>query len=150
MIALSRPRPASITIFAIVFFADALIACVGGLFAIPARQTYLQTLIPIIPWSPDAVIVWQSAWFSIALIPIGMIWLSAVRFARWLVTIMAVPKLLGLVFLLSRVWDQVGAYTLGGLTTSLLAPFAVVMLFTPASNRWFAQRGAVGDPAIFE
>jgi hypothetical protein len=149
MIALSRTRPLSITIFAIASFADALIACVGGLFNIPARQTYLQTLIPLLSWSPDAVIVWQSAWLSIALIPIAMIWLAAVRFARWLVTIMAVPKLLGIVTLAAQGWDVIGTLGPVWLAISLLSLLAVGMLFTPASNRWFAHKDGA-DPAIFE
>ncbi len=150
MIPLSRRRPVSITIFALAFFIHALIECVGGFFNIPSRQAYLQTLFPIVPWSRDAVIVWQSAWLSIALIPIAMIWLSAVRFARWLVTLMAVPKLLGFVFVILQGWAVIGALNLGGLATSLLALLAVLMLFTPASNRWFAQKGNQADSAIFE
>jgi hypothetical protein len=152
MIALSRPRPLSITLFALAFFGAALLVFIHGLLNIPDRQAYLAKLIPAVEWSRDAVIVWQSMWLSIALIPIAMVWLSAVRFARWMVTIMVAPKLLGLLFMATGDWRLLGIIGPLMITSHLLSTVAVALLFTPASNRWFA--GSFGHDgnaaAIFE
>ncbi|HSJ78820.1 MAG TPA: hypothetical protein VK913_08825, partial [Erythrobacter sp.] len=107
------------------------------------------TLIPAVDWSREAVIVWLSMWLSIALIPIAMVWLSAVRFARWMVTIMAAPKLLSLLLVATKDWRLIGVFGLIPLVSLLLTLIAVVLLFTSASNRWFAHKGDV-DPAVFE
>ncbi len=148
MIPLSRTRPVSINIFAAAFLAAALIAFLDGLRDIPGLQEVLSVNVPQIAWSRDAVIVTLSARLSIALIPIAMVWLSAVRFARWMVTVLALGKLLMLP-------DGIGAIAAGGavdtawLTALVLGLLAVAMLFTPASNRWFARQPE-NDPAVFE
>jgi hypothetical protein len=95
------------------------------------------------------VIVWFSAWLSIAFIPIAMVWLSAVRFARWLVTIVAGVKLLGLVVLGANEPRNLFILPTIALVSLLLQVAAVALLFTPASNRWFKDRGEA-DPAVFE
>lgn len=152
MIALSRARPVSINIFAAAFLSAALIAFLDGIEDIPGFQAIMRAHVPQIDWTRDAVIVWQSARLSIALIPIAMVWLSAVRFARWMVTVMVLVKLLNL--------PEGHRFITGGgagepLVSSawwvamLFSLFAVAMLFTPASNRWFAEKGGV-DPAVFE
>lgn len=148
MIALSRSRPPSINIFAAAFLAAAVIAFLDGLWDIPAFQELMRINLPEYVWSRDAVIVTLSARLSIALIPIAMVWLSAVRFARWMVTVLALGKLLMLP-------DGIRAIAAGGavdtawLTALLFGLLAVAMLFTPASNRWFARKEE-GDPAVFE
>jgi hypothetical protein len=149
MIPLSRRRPASISTFAAAFLGSALLAFLEALVSIPDQQIQLGQLLPAVDWSRDAVIVWQSAWLSIALIPIAMVWLSAVRFARWMVTIMAAPKLLGLLLVLANGWHFIEMTSPVWLLSQLLALTAVALLFTPASNRWFADKGGV-DPAVFE
>jgi hypothetical protein len=149
MIALSRDRPRDINLFAALFFGAALLAFLGGLLNIPGQQAYLRQLVPAVPWSRDAVIVWQSAWLSIALIPIAMVWLSAVRFARWMVTIMAVPKLAGLALVAAKGIAMIAALDPFLAASALLTLLAVALLFTPASNRWFADKGGI-DPAVFE
>lgn len=148
MIALSRTRPLTINVFAAAFLAAAVIALVDGLTDIPAVQALLAANMPDIAWSRDAVIVTLSARFSIALIPIAMVWLSAVNFARWMVTVMALGKLFSLPEGLALVADG-GAIDTAWLTSLVLGLLAVAMLFTPASNRWFAQKQEA-DPAVFE
>ncbi len=148
MIALSRRRPASITIFAIAFFGAALPQFIGGLFDIPGQQAYLQKLFSAFDWSREWVIVWRSAWLSIALIPIAMVWLSAVRLARWMVTVMALFKL-GAVLMVLPAMLEYGLIQPLVLASTMLDLFAVAMLFTPASNRWFSKEQEA-DPAIFE
>lgn len=149
MIALSRARPLTINIFAAAFLAAAVIALVDGLGDIAAIRALLTESLSDILWSRDAVIVALSARFSIALIPVAMVWLSAVRFARWMVTVMALGKLLNLPEGLAAIAGG-GAIDTAWLTALLLGLLAVVMLFTPASNRWFAQKAEAPDPAIFE
>lgn len=148
MIALSRTRPLSINIFAAAFLAAAVIAFLDGIEDIPGFQAIMRAHVPQIDWTRDAVIVWQSARLSIALIPIAMVWLSAARFARWMVTILALGKLLNLpdgIRLIVRGAPVDTAW----LASLVLGLIAVAMLFTRASNRWFAQKGGV-DPAVFE
>lgn len=148
MIPLFRTRPLTINVFAAAFLAAALIALVDGLRDIPALQALLRANVPGIDWSRDAVIVTLSARFSIAFIPIALVWLTAANFARWMVTVMVLGKLINLP-------DGVRLVAAGGqidtawLTALALGLLAVAMLFTPASNRWFAQQ-AEADPAVFE
>lgn len=149
MITLSRRRPGSITAFAILFFSAALLAFLEGILSLADQQVQLQRSYSALTWTRDAVIVWQSMWLSIALIPIAMVWLSAVRFARWMVTAMAALKLLGLVMVASKGWAVLGMLSPFWLMSPLLSLLAVALLFTPASNRWFADKGGV-DPAVFE
>ena len=148
MIALSRTRPLSINIFAAAFLASALIAFLDGLWDIPAMQALLRQGAPQLEWSRDAVIVTLSARLSIALIPVAMVWLSAVSFARWMVTVMALGKIINLPEGLRAIADG-GTVDTAWLVSLALGLLAVAMLFTPASNRWFADKGRV-DPAVFE
>lgn len=152
MIALSRTRPMSINFFAAAFLSAALIAFLDGMQDIPGFQAMMRANVPQIDWTRDAAIVTLSARLSIALIPIAMVWLSAVRFARWMVTALSLVKLLNL--------PQGHRLITGGgagepladaawVAAMMLGLFAVAMLFTPASNRWFAEKGGV-DPAVFE
>lgn len=148
MIPLSHSRPFTINIFAAAFLAAALIAFLDGLRDIPAMQALLSVNVPGIDWSRDAVIVTLSARLSIALIPIAMVWLSALRFARWMVTVLGLGKLLSLPEGIRLIADGAPLDT-AWLTSLVLGLFAIVMLFTPASNRWFSGKGAA-DPAVFE
>lgn len=148
MIALSRTRPLSINIFAAAFLASAMIAFLDGLWDIPAMQALLREGAPDFAWSRDTVIVIVSARLSIALIPVAMVWLSAVRFARWMVTVLALGKLIYLPEGV-RLIAEGGTIDTAWFVTFTLGLLAVAMLFTPASNRWFAKQPEQ-DPAIFE
>jgi hypothetical protein len=149
MIALSRRRPVSITVFGVLFLASALVIYAEHMLDLSGEQRVLQRIYPWFTWSRDAVIVWFSAWLSIALIPIAMVWLSAVRFARWLVTIFAGVKLLGLVVLGANEPRNLFILPTIALVSLLLQVAAVALLFTPASHRWFRDKGGA-DPAVFE
>lgn len=148
MIALSRTRPASINIFASAFLASAVIAFLDGLGDIPELQQMLRANAPGLDWSRDAVIVTLSARLSIALIPVAMVWLSAVRFARWMVAFLGLGKLLNVPEGV-RLIAAGGAIDSAWLASLALSLLAVAMLFTPASNRWFEVRKG-DDPAVFE
>lgn len=148
MIPFARTRPFSINIFAAAFLAAAVIAFLDGLRDIPAFQELMRVNLPQIDWTRDAVIVTLSARLSIALIPIAMVWLSAVRSARWMLTVLALGKLLMLPDGL-RAIAAGGAADTAWLVSLLLGLLAAAMLFTPASNRWFARQSE-NDPAVFE
>lgn len=148
MIALSRSRPISINIFAAAFLAAALVAFLDGMRDLPAFQNYMGQAVPEIVWTRDAAIVTLSARLSIALIPVAMVWLSAVRFARWMVTVLGLGKLLNVPESL-RLAAAGGQIDPAWLTSLVLGVLAIVMLFTPASNRWFADKGAA-EPEVFE
>lgn len=144
MIPLARRRPASITIFAVAFLAAAVLSCIDGLVRIPVVLKYDSSFLGL---SRDGLIVWHSAWLSIALIPVAMVWLSAVRFARWMVSIMAIAKLGGFLMALPVLPMIVRMQPLW-LASLMLGLPAVALLFTPASNRWFALKGEV-NPEVF-
>lgn len=146
MIPLSRRRPGSITGFAILFAAAAVLSLVDGLVRLPETLAATQKLYPWV--SRDMMIVWHSAWLTIALIPVAMVWLSAIRLARWLVSIGALLRLAGL----AAGWKLLPWLVIEQpiwAAAWLLSLVAVALLFTPASNRWFAHRGEF-DPAVFE
>jgi hypothetical protein len=143
------PRPHSITIFAATFLASAVIAYLGGLSDIPAHQALLGDNVPEIAWSRDRVIVLLSARLSIALIPVALVWFFAANFARWMVTLLALGKLINLPAAAKMISNE-QSLDPAWLVSLLLAMLAVFLLFTPASNRWFARRDDAPDPAIFE
>ena len=152
MIPLSRTRPLTINIFAAAFLSAALIAFIDGMQDLPGFQAAMRASLPQIGWTRDAAIVTLSARLSIALIPIAMVWLSAVRFARWMVTILWGIKLLNLPEGHRFITGGGAGEPLTGPSwwaAMLLGLIAVAMLFTRASNRWFADRGGV-DSAVFE
>ncbi|PKP96969.1 MAG: hypothetical protein CVT76_05550 [Alphaproteobacteria bacterium HGW-Alphaproteobacteria-15] len=144
----SGSRPLAIRIFAAAFLVSALIAYLDGLGNIPTYQALLRANVPEVAWSQDVVIVTLSARLSIALIPIALVWLTAANFARWMVTVLALGKLINVPEAVQIVaqGDRIDPAWAASLTLGLLA---VTMLFTPASNRWFAHKGEV-DPAVFE
>jgi hypothetical protein len=148
MIPLSRTRPLTINVFAAAFLAAAVIALVDGLADIPAMQALLSEAVPWAPWSRDAVIVTLSARFSIALIPIALVWLTAANFARWMVTVLALGKLVNLPEGVRNL-AQGGPIDASWLVSLVLGLLAVAMLFAPGSNRWFAK-SQEADPAVFE
>lgn len=142
------PRPLAIRVFAAAFLASAIVAFCDGLWDIPAQAAMMAQEVPQITWSRDAIIVMLSARLSIALIPIMLVWLLAANFARWMVTVLALGKLINLPDAVRLVAG--GADVDVAFATSLgLGLLAVAMLFTPGANRWFAK-AEEADPAVFE
>lgn len=142
------PRPLTIRVFAAAFLASAIIAYLDGLWNIPAQLAMLRANVPDFAWSEDAVIVLLSARLSIALIPIALVWLLASNFARWMVTVLGLGKLIN-VPMAVRLVAEGGQIDPAWLTSLALGVVAVAMLFTPASNRWFARKDLL-SPDIFE
>lgn len=142
------PRPLTIRVFAAAFLASAIIAYIDGLWNIPSQLVMFRSYLPEFAWSEDAVIVLLSARLSIALIPIALVWLLASNFARWMVTVLGLGKLINVPMAVSLVAEdrQIDPAWLSSFALGLLA---VAVLFTPASNRWFARKDAP-SPEIFE
>lgn len=105
---------------------------------LPATIARFGQSIPQIGWTRDHAIVALSARLSIALIPIAMIWLRAIRFARWMVLALALSKLAGIPAVVvaygrGDALDPIWVATLG------LSLVAAALLFAPGSNRWFRK-----------
>jgi hypothetical protein len=148
MIPLSRPRPTPINIFAAAFLTAAFLPFLEGITQLGLAETRLQIAYPAFPWDRDRVIVWLSAWLTIALIPVGMVWLLAAPFARWLVagmTLLKAPAALtaGIVLLRGGVADPQPLVSFG------FALLGAIMLFLPDSRHWFL-RAKEADEAVFE
>ncbi|MEP3052024.1 MAG: hypothetical protein ABJP48_04700 [Erythrobacter sp.] len=141
-------RPWTIRLFAIAFLSAAAIDYVQGLSAISTLQMAYTQQFPWFDWTRDWAIVALSAMFSIAAIPVAMILMRAIRIARWLVTVFSIFKLLSLPQMIME-WVSLPHVSLLHLASPLLTLVAVVLLFTPSANRWFAQKKGSGL-AVFD
>ncbi|MEL6878180.1 MAG: hypothetical protein AAGL68_08800 [Pseudomonadota bacterium] len=132
------PRPAGINAFAAILLTLAAWNLVTALFDLPAQQETLAALGLGLEWNRDWTIVASSAWFTIELIPIALVWLMAKAFARWLIVGMAAIKTVLVLTNLPMLYAFPGV--LAGLSISLCA---VALLFTRGANEWFAPQGEV-------
>ncbi|MXO88537.1 hypothetical protein [Alteraurantiacibacter aestuarii] len=91
----------------------------------------------------DWVIVITSARLSIALIPVLLVWFLASRFARWMVTVLAIGRLINMPAIVGLLLQSDGAtfYPVTFLGAQALALFAAGMLFTPQARNWFDWKG---------
>ena len=135
-----RKHPWSIRLFAALFLLSGLIAFVDGLHDWQKLAAMLQARVPEITWTWDALVVLLSARLSIVLIPVALVWFLASRFAQWLVTIMALGKLINVPGAIALV--RAGSPLDPAWTASLvLSQIAVLLLFTPAARHWFRTKG---------
>lgn len=137
------PRPFSINLFAAILLALACWNLAAALFDLPAQQELLASLGLGLEWNRDWTIVTSSAWFTIELIPVALVWVAAARFARWFITAMAAIKVVLILTNLPMLYALPGI--LVGQSISLLA---VALLFTRGSNDWFASDQRI-DPETF-
>ena len=128
------PRPFAINLFAAILLTLACVNLTVALFDLPAQEELLASLGLGFEWNRDWTIVASSAWFTIELIPIALVWLTASRFARWFVTIMAVIKVVLILTNLPMLYAVPGI-----LIGQSISMGAVALLFTRAANDWFAQ-----------
>ncbi len=136
------PRPLSINLFAGVLVVLAVWNLATALFDLPTQEEFLRSLGLGLDWNRDRTIVTSSAWFTIELIPIALVWLAASRFARIFIACMAGVKLVLIVINLTTL------YALPGVAVGqLIALSAVALLFTRGANEWFSRREV--DPEIF-
>ncbi|OJW73919.1 MAG: hypothetical protein BGO57_02135 [Sphingomonadales bacterium 63-6] len=139
-------RPASIRLFALLFLAQAVCSFINGMRHIDREAIYLGSRISEIQFDHDGMIVILSARLSIALIPIALIWFLRAKFARWLVTLMALGGVV-------NVPEAIAIVQSGGdisplwLAATVLKPLSVAFLFTRSAHRWFARKDE--DVGIF-
>ncbi|MWV26422.1 hypothetical protein [Aurantiacibacter rhizosphaerae] len=129
------PRPWPIRLFAILFLGAALLRLVAGLYDPTRMIADLLNWLPRTAITTDLAIVALSAEFTIACIPVALVWFRAVRIARIVVGVMAGWRLFS--------FD--GAPWVFGLPVHQIAlglsMVAAALLFAPDSNRWLASRG---------
>lgn len=140
-------RPRAIRLFAILVFAEALLAYVYGMRDLDRAVSDLASRIPGLSFDHDIAIVLLSARFSIALIPIALIWFLRANFARWFVAIITLARLSSLpaMIALLKAGGSISSYWLA---SHVLAFFALACLFTPSARRWFRREDI--DAAAFE
>jgi hypothetical protein len=139
----SGPRPFAINLFAAILLGLACWHLAVALFDLPAQEEFLASLGLGFEWNRDWTIVASSAWFTIELIPIVLVWLTASRFARGFVTVMAVARVVLLLTNLPMLYALPGI-----LIGQAIWLGAVALLYTHAANQWFMHKEA--DPATFE
>lgn len=139
----SGPRPLSIHCFAVILLGLAIWNLSVALFDLPAQEELLRSLGVGLEWNRDWTIITSSAWFTIELIPIALVWLFASRFARGFIAGMAALKAVLLLTNLPVLYALPGI-----LAGQSMALAAVALLFTPRANDWFAKKEI--DPATFD
>ena len=135
-------RPWPINLFAVILLTIAGLNLAAALFDLPRQQEFLLSLGLGIEWNRDWAIVASSAWFTIELIPVALVWLIASRFARGFISVMAAIKALLIL------GDLLLLYALPGLLLGQgIALVAVTLLYHRDANDWFAKEEV--DPATF-
>ncbi|MEM7665304.1 MAG: hypothetical protein AAF250_05565 [Pseudomonadota bacterium] len=137
-------RPFSINLFAGILLTLACWNLTVALFDLPAQQEFLASLGLGLEWNRDWTIVTSSAWFTIELIPVALVWIAGSAFARGFITAMAAIKVALILTNLPMLYALPGI--LAGQSISLAA---VALLFTRGANEWFASEPQV-DPHTFK
>ncbi len=129
------------------FIVAALLAFADGMQHLDRNAVYLAERVPELAWSRDAVIVTLSARLSIALIPTALVWFFASNFARWMVTVIGVGKLINVpaAVRIAEAGNAISPYWAASLIVGLIA---VALLFTPDARRYFSRRREV-NAAVF-
>ncbi|MBD2843133.1 hypothetical protein [Erythrobacter rubeus] len=137
------PRPLSINAFAVILLVIAAANLIAALLDVPAQEDNLRSLELGFDWNRDWTIVASSAWFTIELIPIALVWLAASRFARIFITCMAAVKA---ALLAANFRALLESPTI--LAAECIALAAVMLLYTRAASRWFtASKASHAAPA---
>jgi len=139
-----EPRPITVNLFALILLAIAGLNLGSALFDLPAQEEALKALGLGLEWNRDWTIVASSAWFTVELIPIALIWLLGSKFARWLLVSMAIIKSILMFGNLPMLYAAPGL-----LAGNLLAMGAIALLFTRDANRWF-ETAPQTDPRDFD
>ena len=126
------PRPWAINLFAAILLSFATLNLATALFDLPAQEEALRSLGMGLEWNRDWTIVASSAWFTIELIPIALVWLVASRFARMFLLAMAALKAVLMLGNLPML------YALPGLLAGhVITIGAIALLFTRSAHQWF-------------
>jgi len=135
------PRPWSVRLFALLFMAAATLGLIDHLGHLHELAATLGDYAPDMA-NRDEAIVAASARFTIALIPVALIWLLASRVARWLVSGMALLKLAGFV---TTYADGLRSLALASMIASLAG---AALLFTPSASGWLRRKGEGDDAGV--
>ena len=142
------PRPWPIWAFGILLTAYALFNLTAGLMFLDNQELVLRRQFPSLPLTRDWVIVWVCAQFTIVLFPITAICVFAKRFAKFLVSAMALVSL-PWVWSYLRTFQQYGIMDWVGLSQSLVMVLAAGLLYLPSASRWLKQEKPAYDQ-VFE
>lgn len=110
----------------------------AGVLNLERRIIDYEALFPSVEWNRDLAIVWLSSWLTIDLIPVGLVFFFAARFARWFVSVMG---LVPLAILVTNI-DYMSTYPrfLGvNLILALLPLGLAALIWTRSASRWFDQ-----------
>jgi hypothetical protein len=146
-------RPRSITMFHRLLIAVMAISVVQTAISWTASQSVLEA-------NPSTA-MFGSWWFllGVSVISYGiyaLIWFKIVarasNAARWIFTVLTLLSLVSVPLnLTNAVTGLISPATAALMLASALAQLAaMVCLFLPDARRWFANRGAVADPVVFE
>ncbi|MEO9461912.1 MAG: hypothetical protein ABJ242_04170 [Marinomonas sp.] len=141
-------RPWPIWVFLGAFLGSAIDNYWQGMSALPLKQEIYALYFPGFDWTRDWTIVALSAVLSIAFIPAGLIFFRASKIARWLVTGFSLLGLLNAVSMIG-IWIEGSATNFTYLREPVLNLLALVMLWSPSANRYFAKEEPV-DVSTFD
>lgn len=123
-----------------------------GLRDLFTAQGIFMERFPWWAWNRDWTIVALSAEFTIALIPIVLIYGFARPIARWLVSVFGGIKIYLLLATVADYWERVDVILTPLVIEAALYLVVIGLLFTPGALRWFGQHeaGERTDLAVFE
>ena len=143
------PRPWPVRVFAAAFLMAAIIRLSVDLQT-PWRTVFdLSARFPALDITRDHAIIILCAQFTIACIPIALIWFLASRFARWMIVAMVLVRLIGLPQLIDQMQNgdaQAAVWRIWALVISFLA---ARLLFTEGAAYWIKFKGR-GQVEAFE
>ncbi len=142
------PRPWPVCLFAALFLLAALLRLVVSLMDPFVMLMEVDQVWPGLSFTRDSAMVLANAQFTIACIPVALVWFRAVRIARWLVATMAAVRLALAATMVREVVGGGWSLALHDLAL-LMSVIAAALLFTPAAHRWFAK-GEERDAKTFE
>lgn len=131
------PRPWPVCLFAALFLLAALLRLVVSLMDPFVMLMEVDRVWQGLAFTRDSAIV-ANAQFTIACIPVALVWFRAAQFARWLVAAMVVLRLALAATMVRAVGGQDWGLALHDLAL-LMSLIAAALLFTPAAYRWFAK-----------
>ncbi|MEP0189304.1 MAG: hypothetical protein ABJP70_03505 [Erythrobacter sp.] len=141
------PRPWSIW----AFFCISLLLAVGryfdGLGTLEFWEEEFARLFPAFIWNRDWTIVTLSAWFTVQLIPILLVFGFASRFARWLILAATLVPMIVLFTDIEYSSTYPRFFELAFIRWAIPI-LLVALLFLPGANRWFSRPNHEQDDAI--
>ena len=147
MIAELQRRPWSIHTYALIVLAIGLESYIGALHDLLGWEVTFAERIPQFPWNQDWTIVALSARFTITCIPVAMIWVWRIRFARTLVTLFTVLLLIALIRVIAEGSTPLDALSIA---KTLALGTACALLFTRSASRWLEPKEEAAVAEVFE